>query len=135
MLMDSLRKTKARDKRIADLTAEKENLLQAQTAASPQLENGAATDHLEHELQVSMRTAEASCCCLQADAGAVAYGLSPADDLNIALQKSRSAVRRLDSRLQLGIDKRLVTSTVVFYSYTCQASQRHLEPSWQVLSL
>ena len=55
MLMDSLRKTKARDKRIADLTAEKEALQSA--AATPKaepesLENGAATEHLEEQLKV-----------------------------------------------------------------------------------
>ena len=41
MLMDSLRKRKASDKRIADLIAEKENLLAAQAAKSGVLtENG-----------------------------------------------------------------------------------------------
>ena len=54
MLMDSLRKTKARDKRIADLAAEKESLIAAQAAAPT--ENGATTQHLEQQVQVRQET-------------------------------------------------------------------------------
>ena len=55
MLMDSLRKTKARDKRIADLTAEKDGLLAAAQSAQPEApaENGDAAEHHAEQLQVS----------------------------------------------------------------------------------
>ena len=52
MLMDSVRKTKARDKRITELTAEKDGLLAAQAASAP-AENGGTTDHLQQQLQVA----------------------------------------------------------------------------------
>lgn len=63
MLMDSLRKTKARDKRIADLTTEKEALAKAQAAAASEApaENGNGSDDLQHELQASAHLWQLQC--------------------------------------------------------------------------
>lgn len=50
MLMDSVRKTKARDKKIAEITAERDELAAKSAGVT---ENGLSSPVLDQELQVS----------------------------------------------------------------------------------
>lgn len=55
MLMDSVRKTKARDKRIAEISAERDELAAKQQQMAGAAENGISGTALQQEIQVCMR--------------------------------------------------------------------------------
>ena len=52
MLMDSLRKTKARDKKLVEVTAERDALAAKQGSGAAPSENGASEEHLQQQMQV-----------------------------------------------------------------------------------